>query len=174
MINLLPNYLKKSTLVQNMYNAITTKLNDAETDISDIYKQLNVYTATWALNIYEKELGIVTDTEKDIDERREQISSRWRSKGICTADRIKAVALAYDNGEVDVTLNNSTITVKYNGFYGLPSNQSDLESTIQKIIPCHLALEFLQQYLLLDEITSLTLNELQTKTLIQFAPVMEG
>jgi hypothetical protein len=163
-------FLRKSELINNIFDAIQTKFNDISTDTEELKEQYNIYTATYMLNVYEKEFGITTDITKDIDERREFLISKIRGFGTLTKEKIKNIVDSYTGGNCDVFFGNSTITIQYTSFTGTPPNQSDVESTLLDVIPCHLALEFAKKYLLINEVITFTVAGLETKELQEFAP----
>jgi len=125
LIKNLPIFMRKSGYIQNLLNVVEQQLNSADTSLQDIYNQLSIDTATWGLNIYEKELGIITDINKPLQERREYIKSKLRGIGKADAAKIKIVADAFTNGEVEVTFDGK-INIKFNGEYGIPANIEDV------------------------------------------------
>lgn len=173
MLSLIPLFLRKSELINNIFDAIQTKLDGINVDIDELKEQYNVYTVTYMLNVYEKEYGITTDITKDITERREFLASKIRGFGTLTNDKIKNIVDAFTGGNCDVLFSASTITIQYNDFIGTPPNQVDVETSLLEVIPCHLALEFARKYLLVREVAEFTINGIQTHKMIEFAPFTE-
>ncbi|SCY92924.1 YmfQ family protein [Alkaliphilus peptidifermentans] len=150
MITYLPLFMRKSKIYKEIFNSEEKQLMLLEADIKDIKKQLNIDTATWALSIYEEELGIKTDLNKTFEERRSIVKSKWRGTGKVDARLIQVVAEAYSNGEVAVSFDGSII-VKFVGARGIPPNIEDLEKAINDIKPAHLPFRFQFTYLTWSE-----------------------
>ncbi|MEC0107279.1 DUF2313 domain-containing protein [Paenibacillus taichungensis] len=144
--------------------AIGATLDDVHAKTDDWLLQLNVDTATWALAIYEKEHGIVTDVKKPLDERRSVIKSKMRGTGKIGAIQIKIVADAWSNGDVEVTLSPSggTVIIQFTNVYGIPSNIPDLQAAVREIVPAHLAIEYQYKYYTYGEMkeTGLTYEQI--------------
>jgi len=145
------------------------ELDSIDTAKADLDAQFNVDTATWALDIYEKELGIATDYAKPLDYRRSVIKSKWRGSGKLDANLIKTVCDAFTNGNVQVTFD-GIIHVKFNSGFGIPPNLNDLRAAVDQIKPAYLLLDYLFLYLLINDIDQLmAIDQLQSTTLDQFA-----
>ncbi|WP_242856117.1 putative phage tail protein [Ruminiclostridium josui] len=124
LIDLLPPNYKNSREVIELQGAFehwTEALNIAK---DDLFLQLNVSTATWGLNMWEKALGIEIDVSKPLEYRRTRIMSKLRGAGTTTKEMIKNVSESYANGEVDVIENNPDycFTIKFVGLKGIPPN----------------------------------------------------
>jgi len=138
-------------------------------DIEDLEKQLNIDTATWGLAIYERELGIKTNLNKPLEERRSVIKSKWRGTGKVDRALIKAVVDAYTNGGVEVGFD-GRIIITFNDVKGIPPNLEDAQRAIEDISPAHLAIIYEFAYLLIKEIHEVvTLNEMEQIPLHKFA-----
>lgn len=173
MLKQLPLFMRKSKIYNEIFKGEEKQLLATEADIVDIEKQLSIDTATWALTIYEQELGIKTELTKPLEERRSVIKSKLRGTGKVDAKLIEIVAEAYSNGEVAVSFN-GTITVTFIGTRGIPPNIKDLERAIDDIRPAHLPFQFKYTYLAWDEVDNynktwdqwdslnLTWNQLET------------
>lgn len=144
LIDLLPPNYKNSGEVIELQGAFehwTEALNIAK---EDLFLQLNVSSATWGLNIWEKALGIEIDVSKPSEYRRTRIMSKLRGAGTTTKEMIQNVSESYANGEVDVIENNPDyiFTIKFVGLKGIPPNLDDLKKAIEDIKPAHLAVEY--------------------------------
>lgn len=138
MILQLQSFQRKSKIYETIFNAEGKQFDNRDAIIEDLKLQLSVDTATYALAIYETELGIVTDTSKTLAERRSVIKSKIRGTGQVDAALIKLVADSFTNGDVDVSFDGS-ITVTFTSIIGIPTNIEDLENAIEEIRPAHLA-----------------------------------
>ncbi|RYD01656.1 hypothetical protein N752_29195 [Desulforamulus aquiferis] len=129
-------------------------------------------TATWALDIWEQELGLTSLAGKPIEQRRSLIISKLRGIGTITTELIKTVSEAYDGGTVEVTEQPEIyqISVEFFDTTGVPQNLLDLKGALEEIKPAHLAIRFIFKYLLIRDIhETMTINELQSTPLHKFA-----
>ena len=169
MNNHLPPHLSHSKYFKELYRVQGIELNEIKINIEDLEKQLNIDTATWALDIYEKELEIKTDISKPLDERRAVIKSRWRGTGKLDNETIKRVIDSFTNGDVDVGFDGN-ILVKFNGMYGIPSNMEDVFKAIEDVKPAHLRVLYEFMYLYIKDIHGvMTIEVLENTTLDKFA-----
>lgn len=145
-INQLQPFQRTSLVYQAVFTAESGELNTRQTSIDDLSAQMFVDTATWALAIYEKELNIVTDLSQTYDERRSVIKSKLRGVGTVDSALIKLVADSYTNGNVAVSLSNSTITITFTSVVGTPPNENEFKAAIEEIKPAHLALVYVYLY----------------------------
>lgn len=140
----MPYYYRTSTIIDNLNNSNATELNNFYNKLESVFNQFFVSSADWALERWEKELGLKVDNSYNTEFRRSVILSKIRGQGTVTIDLIKNVSESFSNGEVDVIENNSeySFTVKFIGIKGVPPNLSDLIQAIEEIKPAHLAVVF--------------------------------
>lgn len=169
MLSYLPNYERKSKVLGEFFYAVATEFENKDSILDDLEKQLFIDTATWGLDIYEKDLGIKTDLSKSYEDRRSVIKSKERGTGKVDRALIKIVADAWANGNCDVTFD-GRINIKFNSIYGTPANLQDLQNAIDEIKPAHLSVIYQFAYLLIKNIHNImTINELQNTKLNMFA-----
>lgn len=158
MLKRLQPFMQKSAVYLELFKAQAEKLHASDALVEDLRNQLDVNTATWGLDLYEKELGYVgmgTYTE-----RRSLIKSKWRGLGKFDAALIKVVAKAYQNGSVEPGFSASVINVKYTDIGGVPSNFLAFEAVLEELKPAHLALTFEFLYARYSELTTYTHSHL--------------
>lgn len=134
MLKRLQPFQRKSGVYKAIFDAEVGEFNSREAVIDDLQKQMLVDTATWALSIYEAELGIPIDTSKSYEERRSVIKSKMRNQGKVSLSLIKAIVDAYTgdsnevayDGRIYIYLNRST-------------NFTELRLIVDEIKPAHLA-----------------------------------
>lgn len=169
MINTLPLFLRKSKILNEIFDVEELQLQVLETDLNDVRLQMDIDTATWGLDIYEKELEISTDYSKPLEERRSVIKSKLRGSGKADSVLIKVVADSYTNGNVIVSFN-GRIVIKFTSDYGIPPNLEDVKNALENVKPAHLGISYEFKYLLIKELhNKITINELQNITLDKFA-----
>ena len=168
MIKALPLFMQKSKVFQEIFNAEEKQFTKMDVDLVDLRKQMDVSTATWGLDIYEKELNIKTDKSKPLEERRSVIKSKERGTGKVDASLIKIVADAFTNGDVEVFFDGN-INIEFNSIIGIPSNIQDLENALDDIKPAHLRILYAFAYLFIADVEAMTIAQLEATTLDKFA-----
>jgi hypothetical protein len=150
------------------------KFDQLQEALTDLLNQRFVSTATWDLENWEEELGIVPPAGQPIEQRRAVVRSKMRGYGKFTGRLLKSVAEAYDNGTIDVSFDppSSTFTIRFVSTLGAPPNIGDLKRAIEEILPAHLLVVYQYKYLLVNQIQAMTINELQMHKLSDFSPVL--
>ncbi|WP_370872571.1 YmfQ family protein [Paenibacillus zeirhizosphaerae] len=168
----LPSYYNTSRIMGSMMDTQGGEMELLYAALNETVDQFFVSTATWGLKRWERELGIVTDLTKPIEQRRAVVESKLRGAGSFTGRLVKNVAEAYDGGTVDVTFQPQewSFTVKFVDTIGIPPNLEDLKAVIEEIKPAHLAVEYEFSYLLIRDIHEvMTLAEMEQTLLQKFA-----
>lgn len=137
--------VRKDPLTNEINGSIGLSMDNFQDEMKELYDQLNIDTATWALSVYEKELGIRTDLTKPLEERRSVIKSKLRGTGKIGAAQIEIVAESYSNGEVEVTLDHG-IRIEFVSTYGIPPNMEDLKRVVREIAPAHLTINYVFRF----------------------------
>lgn len=171
LLNTLPVYYRESRQANAIMGAHASLLQNRRDEASDLLTQLEIGSATWALENYEKILGIRTQPNKPIAERREVVKARLRGTANTTISQLKTVAESFYGGKIEITTDypNYTIRVKFISSIGVPSNLADVERAIRDIVPAHIAFMFDFSYLLVRDVRAMTLNKLQTQKVETFA-----
>lgn len=171
LIDELPQFYHESAEVNAIMDGHEYAINRSNLAADDLLNQLFVESATWGLDIWERIFGIETILNKPIDERRYVLLAKMRGNGALTKNKLKEVAGAFYGGEVEITDEPAAyrVRVKFVSNYGVPSNLDDVARALGEIIPAHIELVFDYSYLLIRTVSALTLRELETKTLNEFA-----
>jgi len=166
MLSYLPDYYATSRIMSSNMDAQGAEMDRLWQAIDDTLNQYFVSTASWGLDLWEKEFGISIDKTKPLEQRRSVILSKIRGVGTVTVSLIKSVAEAYDGGQVEVSIQPEayTFTVKFIDTRGIPPNLDDLKAVIEEIKPAHLAVEFAFTYTQWEELTSKTWGDLKNFT----------
>jgi len=137
LLELLPLYEKTSKVFQEIMKAEQIEFDKLELNIEDLGNQLSIDTATWGLAIYEKELGIKTNLNKPLEERRSIIKSKWRGIGKVDSKMIKAIVESYTRSKVDVVFD-GRIKIKFTNEGTMTLNIGDMFKGIEEVKPAHL------------------------------------
>lgn len=148
LIDKYPEFWKDSSLTVKIIDAMGAETEILRGALADLLAQCNVATATWGLDLWEKQLGLETDVEKDLDFRRTRVISRLRGTGTVTVAMIQNVAESFSNGEVAVIEDaaNYHFDIKFVGTIGIPPNIDDLTAAINEIKPAHLTYAYIYVY----------------------------
>lgn len=135
----LPSFYENN-IVRPIQQALDTEANILKSEVDNLFNQMFVDDATFGLDYWEKMLGIKKNN-LDIQTRRENIKAKMRSTTTTTIQAIKNICEAYSNGEVDIKVFHSEyrFEIHFVGSVGIPPAFDELDKTIEKIKPCHLA-----------------------------------
>ena len=150
--------------------AAIQSLDDTQRErMLDITQQLFPGSMTWALAIEERDAGL--PSTGTLEERRTALIARWRGSGKCDVDLIQRVCDAWKNGEISVGFAKGVILLTFVGAYGVPeaAELAALRDAVEHTIPCHLAVSYLYRYLLVREVSAMTVDELQGHRIGDFA-----
>lgn len=107
----------------------------------DFINQMFPQTATWGLDLWEDEYGIVTDTSKTLEQRRQYLIGVMFKNRPMTPYRIKQLVYAVTGLENDVEESTAPNTVTI-CIYGYIKNLTELKTVLDKKLPAHLNYEF--------------------------------
>ena len=172
MLSSLPTAYRKDAWVIALLSAIAGVDDAQRADADETAQQMFLDSMTWALAIEERIAGITPAAGAGVEERRSVLQAKWRSAtGKCDVDLIQRVCDSWQNGEVDVDFVDGEIVLRFVGAYGVPDADAlaALKDAVQEVIPAHLAVTYLYRYLLVREVSAMTVSELQTHTIDEFA-----
>lgn len=152
----LPGYYETSRIMRSDAETKGQEMDLLYAALNETLDQFFVRTATWGLEIWERELDIAVDLAKPIEQRRSVVESKLRGGGVFSGKMVRNVAAAYEQGEIDVEFRPQewAFTITFVGTRGLPPNLDDLKAAIENIKPAHLAVEYAFTYLRWDELDS--------------------
>lgn len=155
-LSALPNVYKDVLEANEIQKQNARELELNGQGIHDMLEQLFIESATWGLSYWEKEYGIDENTKLSYAERRSNLKAKKRSQGTVTKEHIKAIALSYTGGAVEVTevFGNYEIDVKFTDAFGVPSNLEGCKKIIREMIPAHLNVTYTFRYTLWADINT--------------------
>lgn len=164
-----PQYYETSRVFKSYLQAAGPELDRFRQGINEVLDQWFARKASWGLDRWEEELGLIDYTGKPDKQRQDRIVSKIRGVGTVTIQLLKATCEAYDGGAVDVTEQPELyqFTVEFVDTYGIPPNLDDLKTAIEDIKPAHLAVAYIFRYLLWEELDarSIAWDQLDSKAL---------
>ena len=150
--------------------AVIQSLDDMQrAAMLDTAAQLYPDSMTWLLETEERAANL--PSIGTLEERRTALIARWRGAGKCDVERIQSVCDSWRNGEISVGFTEGVIVLTFVGAYGIPApaDLAALQETVDRTIPCHLAVQFLWRWLLVREVSAMTIDELQMHRIGDFA-----
>lgn len=153
-VNYVPLYYRKDDYMLQLLNSENEELKRFCISLNETINQFFINTATYSLDTYEKEFGLVKDPTMTIRQRRERIKAKLRSAGTTTIEMVKNVSNAFVGGKVDVIENNYNyeFTIKFIDILGIPSKIDDLYKVIEDIKPAHLNVKYEFAYNLVKDL----------------------
>ena len=135
----------------------------------DTAAQLYPDSMTWLLETEERAANL--PSTGTLEERRTALIARWRGAGKCDVERIQSVCDSWRNGEISVGFAEGVVVLTFIGAYGIPApaELAALQEAVDRTIPCHLAVQFLWRWLLVREVSAMTIDELQMHRIGDFA-----
>lgn len=169
MLRSLPVAYRTDKWVCDLLAAIQSLDDTQREQMLDITQQLFPGSMTWALAIEERDAGLASTGT--LEERRTALIARWRGSGKCDVELIQRVCDSWKNGEISVGFAEGVIALTFVGAYGVPeaAELAALQDAVDRTIPCHLAVSYLYRYLLVREVSAMTVDELQGHTMHDFA-----
>lgn len=172
LIKNVPPYERNSFLVNEIFKAASKQFETIETAQQNNEYELFIDTAVKALQIHARDLGISIGSGLTLVEQRELITAHYRAVLEQTNEEsIKNVASSFSGGtvEINATEKDGVFELKFVDTLGIPSNMDGLKSTLDVIMPAHLELVFKYSYVLIRDISKMTLSEVEGMTLNKFA-----
>lgn len=172
LIKNVPSYERKSFLVNEIFTAASKQFDFIGTAQQNNEFELFIDTAVRSLQIHARDLGISIGSGLTLAEQRELIIAYYRAVLEQTNEEsIKNVASSFSGGTVEInpTEEDGVFEMKFVDTWGIPSNMDGLKSAIDVIIPAHLKFVYKFSYVLIRDVSKITLSEIEGMTLNQFA-----
>ncbi len=169
MLRSLPVAYRTDKWVCDLLAAIQSLDDMQRAAMLDTAAQLYPDSMTWQLETEERAANL--PSTGTLEERRTALIARWRGAGKCDVERIQSVCDSWRNGEISVGFAEGVIVLTFVGAYGIPApaELAALQEAVDRTIPCHLAVQFLWRWLLVREVSAMTIDELQMHRIGDFA-----
>lgn len=141
LIDYMPSYYRLIEEIIELQRVVELEYLTLIEKVNDIFKQTNIYTATWGLKIWEKILNLhVGDEFSNFETRREKIILKLRGTGTTTHSKIKSLALSITTGEIEIIEDskNYSFTIKFTSIVGKAPNLKIFKEAIEEVKPAHL------------------------------------
>lgn len=151
MINLLPQYYRKSEIIPIIYKIVQKMLDKLNADINILDKNLFVITAD-KLESFLKNTGLTDDKTTDTETLRAMILSRLRGGEILTKAGLSELINLYEVNDFEIVEEPDKITVNFLNQKGMPRNFKQLRQAIDDFKPAHVEIEYNTQYVTWGEV----------------------
>lgn len=170
-IKQLPTAYRADKWVRDLLGCIAALDEKQRESALETAAQLFPDAMTWILETEERIAGLEGNAALTLEKRRTALQARWRAAGKCDVELIQRVCDSWKNGEISVGFAEGVIVLTFVGAYGVPeaAELAALQEAIEHTIPCHLAAEYLWRWLLVREVAAMTVDELQSHRIGDFA-----
>lgn len=145
LLNTINRIMRNDAITKELLGVSSGQLDKAEIKIMETGEQKFVDTATWGLDLMERELDITSVRSKPLGERRSAIMAKWRGVGTLTLELIQSVVEAYTGCQSTVKFT-GIIKIIVDADFGKRFNVFDLYNTLYEVRPAHLAFEVVYHY----------------------------
>ena len=150
-------YYRKSAVMHEIMRSIEQEFGrlKAQTELTE--NQFFVVLSDRDMGRHEQDVGLLPDTEADIDTRRGRVLSKLRGTGTVTKAMMKNAAASFVNGDIEIIEYPAQycFAVKFTSRTGIPYNLEDIKAMIEMIKPAHLAVEYIFTYRLWQDVREL-------------------
>lgn len=165
-IQMLPGRIIDMENMADTLNAEDFLLEQLRGQIEDLERQVNITESTTLLSRHEKILGLPSDSEATLLDRRSRVVAKLLGQGTVTPKLVQYVSASFTNGAVDVTEypEQYKLEIKFVGTVGIPPNMDDLTQTLRDILPAHLEWTYVYIFNTWSAAGALTWGQASTRT----------
>lgn len=136
--------IRNNYIFQEIFNVHGNILDKLGGELSNLFLQVLPQTATeWGLDLWEKRVGIITNTSKSIEERRAKILAKLNTRGTTTVEVIKQICKSFVSN-VEIVEHNSEYYFEVNLLTatGFPYALDSLYDSVEIAKPAHLGVKY--------------------------------
>lgn len=160
MLSYLPTYYESSKVMRDYLQSIGPEFDGLRESLQQILLEAFIVTATdRGLSLREFELGIPNGTGTALEERRSRLLAKLRGYGTANLAKVTQVAESFEMADVtvddlstDPTLPDYTIRITFINPTGIPANLPNVERALRAVVPAHLGITYVFNYLTWDEL----------------------
>jgi len=133
---------RKDDYIKEIFISAGNRLDNLEEKIIQLDKERNFDTMSlFGIATMENELAYQTKST-DLNDKREEISGRWKTAGKCDLELLQKIANSWRNGNVTVLFTDAVINIIFVSIVGIPYNIETLKFAIEEAKPAHLPIKF--------------------------------
>lgn len=144
---LLPDYYRKSDVMQNNMRASANEVERRSGTIARVRFELSPSNASTELDRWEKDYNLYPGPDADKEERRRAVLTAVRAGGTVTVDTVRMLAETYFERECAVTENYADYSIIVTALNGVPEEAiRTFTAVARKLIPAHLGITVRMDY----------------------------
>ncbi|WP_163468456.1 DUF2313 domain-containing protein [Fusobacterium sp. IOR10] len=133
---------RKDEYIKEIFLSAGNKLDILNEKVDQLDRERNFDTMSlFGIATMENELAYKTQAI-NIEDKREEISGRWKIAGKCDLDLLQKIANSWRNGNVTVCFTDAVINIIFVSIVGIPYNLETLKFAIEEAKPAHLPIKF--------------------------------
>ena len=136
LLKLLHKLYRKDRFALELIRTISKQLEESEKNIEEIGKQQYLDSASWGLDIFEKELNVKGKT-KPTEQRQAVIKAKWHGAGKLTLLLIQRTLQSYITGDIIVKFQ-KRLLITMQGKKLEAIDFYDVTHTIEEVKPAHI------------------------------------
>lgn len=145
LIDNLHKYYRKDKYITGLMDSGDIELEKIKTKIKNLRKEHFFDTMSLeGVGVYERQLNF--ETTGALEDKRQQVEARWKTTGKCDLELLKAIALSWNDGEVEISFVDGNIEIKFASTIGVPSDIEGLKKAIEEAKPAHLGINYTFKY----------------------------
>jgi uncharacterized protein YmfQ (DUF2313 family) len=136
------SFYDKSELTQWLFEAIGREYDELTAIAWSFYLQLSPITATWAIGIWEKSVGIAPDSTTPLAVRRNAVMAQLTKRPPLSPYKIEQLAGAFCGETATVTENTDpyTCSIKITATSGIPLDLNGVTALLRRVKPSHITI----------------------------------
>lgn len=136
----LPSFYLESAEVVNLQDGLSVIDTELKADIEDLKNQLFVSTCTWAIDLWEKYVGLEVAKNEPLNSRKSAVIAALSGQGTATKELIISICEKFSNSKVEIIENpqDYSFIIKFTSIRGIIKNLNALSSKIDKLKPAYL------------------------------------
>ena len=162
--------IRKDPWVQVIFTAAGISLDQMAERIVAIYYNDDFEKLTTAqCAYYESLLDLPTSPATPLADRRAAIQAAWLGGSPPSLESIQAACDSWEAGGIECSYVPGKLTLDFISGTGIPANLDTLQDVIEGLVPAHVIVQYLFNFLLISDVQGMTLTEMNATTLDQFA-----
>ncbi len=169
LLNNIHRLYREDPYIKDIFNSAGLDLDNLKDNLQDMLDQYDFSKMTWAIPILEDMLNFKTNSSAPTEDKRSQLTAKYRSNGKADIQLLQAIVDSWKNGDCDVKFVGGKIQIQFVGEFGVPDDLEGLQKAIDTVKPAHLAIMYSFKYLTISEVEAMTITQLEQTQLNKFA-----
>ncbi len=136
-----PEFLRNSPEFADLQAALQPEMDALRARLEAMAEQLDLESATWGLDLWEKTLGLTAGQSMGLRARRARIAAKLRGAGTSTVEAVRQVAESFTGGEAEVIEHPRQFRVELRLRSEYALDLSQISATLREMLPAHLVFD---------------------------------